>query len=74
MNKVMFRRKLNGCSSINLLNKNQVKEVDIYPKKEKFRDETIIEHRKYICSKVLHGAEAGYDKEVDLILREGNTH
>lgn len=53
----------------------QLKEVDIiYPKKRKFRDEAIIEHREYICSQALHWAELVYGKEVGFILREANTH
>ena len=73
-NKVMFRRIFNDYNSINLLNKKQIKEIGIYPKKGKFRDETIIDHRKYICSKVLQRAEAGYDRKIGFILRDGNTH
>lgn len=49
--------------------------VDIvYPKKGKFRDEAVVEHREYISSEVLHEAEFGCDKEVSFILTEGNAH
>lgn len=68
---MLRRRILNNYNPINPLNKTQ---VNISPMKGKFRDKAIIEHKEYICSKVLHGEELGSDKHAGFILGKGNTH